>query len=241
MLPTEKTKKNLSLARQVVLVYGPPKIGKSTFCSHIPGALFLSTEPGLNGLEVFSVPVSSWAEFVRAMTEIEAGDHDFRTLVIDTVDNLYGLCERVVCDELGISSPDDLDYGKGWKKVNSRFSMVLSKMATMQIRKTGGTYGLVLVSHSVVRTIKGRTGNIDRTVPSIPKSTGMIVEAMADLVLYLDTADDGTNARYIRTKPTAAYMAGDRTGLLPESIPFTGTSADWISIESYLTQPKQEN
>jgi len=53
MLPTKKTPPKQDLAGLTVLVYGPSKIGKSTWCSQADGALFLATEPGLNALEVY--------------------------------------------------------------------------------------------------------------------------------------------------------------------------------------------
>ena len=53
MLPTQKTKPKASLFDLTALVYGPSKIGKSTWCSNAEKALFLATEPGLNALEVF--------------------------------------------------------------------------------------------------------------------------------------------------------------------------------------------
>jgi alpha-galactosidase len=65
LLPTAKTPPKPNLADLTVLVYGPTKIGKSTWCSHADGALFLSTEPGLNSLEVFQTPIANWDELQR--------------------------------------------------------------------------------------------------------------------------------------------------------------------------------
>jgi hypothetical protein len=45
-----------------VMVYGQTKIGKTTLCSQAEGALFLATEPGLNALDVFQVPILTWTE-----------------------------------------------------------------------------------------------------------------------------------------------------------------------------------
>ena len=60
MLPTTKTPPRNALADLTVLVYGPTKIGKTTWCSHADGALFLATEAGLNNLETFQAPISTW-------------------------------------------------------------------------------------------------------------------------------------------------------------------------------------
>ena len=57
LLPTTKTAPKNSLTDLTVLVYGQTKIGKTTLCSQAEGALFLATEPGLNALDVFQVPI----------------------------------------------------------------------------------------------------------------------------------------------------------------------------------------
>lgn len=88
LLPTTKTPPKPNLADLTVLTYGPTKIGKSTWCSHAEGALFLSTEPGLNSLEVFQIPVRSWDELLAACGEIAEGNHQFKTVILDTVDNV---------------------------------------------------------------------------------------------------------------------------------------------------------
>jgi len=97
MLPKSKTKPKAHLNDLTALVYGPSKIGKSTWCSHAENALFLATEPGLNALEVFEAPITCWDDLLQACAEIAEGKHDFKTIVIDTVDNAYRMCADYVC------------------------------------------------------------------------------------------------------------------------------------------------
>ena len=66
ILPTTKTQPKPSLADLTVLVYGQTKIGKSTLCSNAEGALFLATEPGLNALDVYQVPIQTWEDLLNA-------------------------------------------------------------------------------------------------------------------------------------------------------------------------------
>ena len=61
--PTAKTPPKCSLSDVSILLYGPSKIGKSTFASQAPDAIFLATEPGLNALEVYQQPIRNWGEF----------------------------------------------------------------------------------------------------------------------------------------------------------------------------------
>lgn len=217
MLPTTKTPPRSALADLTVLVYGPTKIGKSTWCSHSDSALFLATEAGLNNLEVFQTPVRTWEELLAACAEIGKGEHAFKTIVLDTVDNAFRMCSDYVCTKFKVDHESDLSYGKGYALVNNEFHRVLNKLALLP-------YGLFLVSHSVEREFDTRTGKVMRIVPTLPDKARRIVLGMVDMILFCDletsSGEDGKPAvrRVMRTKPSAAYEAGDRTGRLPETI-----------------------
>lgn len=217
LLPTQKTPPKPNLADLTVLVYGATKIGKSTWCSHADSAIFLSTEPGLNSLEVFQVPIRSWDELLAACGEIAEGKHEFKTVILDTVDNAYRMCAEHVCRKFKIEHESDLGYGKGFTLVNNEFQRVLNKLAFMPC-------GLYLISHSQEVEIETRTGKYNKTVPTLPEKARKIVLGLVDMVLYCDietaTGPDGKMAarRVMRTKPSLNYEAGDRTGRLPEII-----------------------
>jgi hypothetical protein len=217
MLPTTKTPPKNSLADLTVLVYGPTKIGKTTWCSHADGALFLATEAGLNNLEAFQVAISTWEQLLAACAEIGAGNHVFKTIVLDTVDNAYRMCADYVCAKHKVEHESDLAYGKGYALITNEFYRVLNKLALLP-------YGLFLISHAQEREFETRTGKVMRVVPTLPDKARKVVLGMADMVLFCDLdvtpGPDGkqTVRRVMRTKPSAAYEAGDRTGRLPETI-----------------------
>lgn len=217
LLPTQKTPPKPDLADLTVLVYGATKIGKSTWCSHADNAIFLSTEPGLNSLEVFQVPVRSWDELLTACGEIAEGNHQFKTVILDTVDNAYRMCAEHVCRKFKVEHESDLGYGKGFALINNEFQRVLNKLAFMP-------YGLYLISHSQETEIETRTGKYNKTVPTLPEKARKIVLGLVDMILYCDIetaagADGKMIARRVmRTKPSLYYEAGDRTGRLPEVI-----------------------
>ena len=217
MLPTKKTAPKVSLSDLTVLIYGRSKIGKSTWCSHAEGALFLATEPGLNALGVYQVPVDSWEKLLAAGSEIVAGNHPFKTVIVDTVDNAYRLCCEYVCKKFDIQHESDLGYGKGWALINNEFHRVLTRFAFLP-------YGLFLVSHAQEKDVETRTGKHTRIVPTLPDKARKIVLGLVDLILFCDleiTQEPDrkpTCRRVIRTKPSPNYDAGDRTGRLPETI-----------------------
>ena len=235
VLPTKTTPKKQNLADLTVLAYGRSKIGKTTMCSQADGALFLATEPGLNALDVFQVPIQSWDQLLAACSEIAEGKHSFKTIVIDTIDNAYRMCAEHVCAKFKIEHESDLGYGKGWALINNEFHRVLTKLAFLP-------YGLFLVSHSVEREIETRTGKYTRIVPTLPDKARKIVLGMVDLILYCDleavTDEEGKTSyrRVMRTKPSPHYEAGDRTGRLPETI-----DLDFATFTEAFNRPAAKN
>jgi hypothetical protein len=215
MLPNQKTPAKEGPDEVSALLFGRSKIGKSEFCSQAPGALFLATEPGLNHLEVYQVPVRSWEELISACREIAEGKHTFRTIVIDTIDNAYRFCVDHVLRKLSIDHESEAAYGKAYALINSEFHRVLTRLAHLP-------YGLFLISHSQEREVETRTGKLTRIVPTLPERARQVVLALVDLILFADIENtvgaDGKRIvrRVLRTKPTPHYEAGDRTGRLPD-------------------------
>lgn len=213
MLPKEKTAPKKNLGDFVFLLYGPPKIGKSTLASKFDKPLFLATEAGLNSLESYQVPVATWEDFLQACTAIAKGGHDFKTIVIDTVDNLYKACSEHVKKKNNIQHESDLDWGKGWQLVADEFTRAITKLSLLP-------YGLVMISHAEYVEIKTRTATITKAVPTLPKGARKAALNMADVILYAESVvtDDG-EVRIMRTKPSENWEAGDRTGRLPATLP----------------------
>lgn len=214
-LPTEKNKPGQKFT---ALVYGPPKIGKSTFCSGADDSIFVSTEPGLNFLPVVEQPCATWEQCLSAFGDIAKGGHNFGTVVIDTIDNLAKMCSVKVLADFGVSHESDLPYGKGWAAVTAEMMRVLAKVSMLP-------YNLILISHAKEKEITPR-GRQSYTViaPSLPNAMKDQIMALVDCILYVDFEQiegDSTSQprRVIRTASTDMYEAGDRTGRLAPTMP----------------------
>lgn len=216
-LPTSMTLPVDDLSGLLLLLYGGTKIGKSTWASESDNPLFLATEPGLNHLKRFEVTIDSWETLLKACALLAQGQHPYKTVIIDTVDNAYLMCQKWVMDTNRIS---DLgaDNNRGYSLVNNEFRRVINRLAQLP-------YGLFLISHAQDVEIKTRTGKYTKTVPTLPGKSRQMVLGLVDVVLFADleviTSEDGppVERRVVRTKPSAAYEAGDRTGKLPDSLP----------------------
>jgi len=226
-LPTEKSQPKPNLEDYTVLLYGSPKIGKTTFCSQMNNPLFLATEAGTNALSVFEVPISSWEDFIEVVKLVitglkneKAGGEKFpyRTLVIDTIDNLIKFCTEYVLKQNEITHEGDLPFGKGYTLVKEELRKAIVRLSLLPI-------GLVVISHEKIEEIKTRTSVINKAVPTMPKSHREIILGMADIILYAHSIQRHTDkgieeVRVLRTKGTENWEAGDRTGKLPATLEF---------------------
>ena len=214
LLPNERQKADLSLDKQVILLYGRAKIGKSTLCSKFPDAVFLATEAGLNKLEVYQVLINTWEKFLQACGEVAEGNHKFKTVVIDTVDNLVILCSDYVCRMNNINHPADLPHGKGWSFVTTELTRAITKLSLLN-------YGLIMTSHCDMVEVETKTKKYNRWTIAVSGKNRNLFLNMADMVLFIDSEmdKDGLERRLIRTKPSLYWEAGDRNNVLPETVP----------------------
>ena len=217
MLPTTPTPPKQNVTDYSVLLYGASKSGKTTTAAQAEGALFLATEPGLNALQAYQVPITSWEDFLAACSDLAQGQHPFKTVVVDTIDLAYRFCSEHMLKKYSVEHESDLGYGKGYALVNNEFHRVLTKLAHLP-------YGLVLISHAQEIEVETRTGKYMKTVPTLPDKARKMVLGLVDIILYCDievtrdAAGHPNARRVLRTKPAQHYEAGDRTGRLPEVI-----------------------
>jgi hypothetical protein len=221
-LPTEDSVPTRDIREKVVLIYGQRKIGKTTFCSQAEGALFLATEPGQSHLKLRRIPITSWSEFLQACALIREGNHPYKTIVIDTIDNLYKFCRDAVLRKNNLQHESDQSFGRGYDLVNGAFHATLTGLSLLP-------YGLMMISHSQEKEVKTRSGKEIKIAPTLPNSAQKIVNGMADYILYAEVEeskdDDGaiTSFRHVlHTKPTTLYEAGMRLEPgqeFPETLP----------------------
>ncbi len=239
MLPKAKSKPTADLSSKTVLLYGLQKIGKSSLASQFPDALFFECEPGLNELEVYKVKTYTWEAFLEACKLVSSGEHSFRTIVIDTVDNAFRYCTEFVNTRNNVKYEGDLPHGKGWSLVKSEWHRVLTRLASLP-------YGLVLISHAQDKRIETRTGEYVKTQPSLPDRARSVVLGLVDMILYCDTSlskdAQGRQViqRVIRTKPHPTYEAGDRTNRLPEVLPLSFTAFESAFYGNGTNQEDQQ-
>jgi len=120
-LPSKLSKPVADLSLYSILLYGGVKIGKTTLAAEFEEPLMLMFEPGAKALAVRQMTIHSWPEYLAILDALEASPDRFRTVVLDTVDIAFVLCQQYVCAHLAIEHPTDLEYGKGWSALRNEF------------------------------------------------------------------------------------------------------------------------
>ena len=201
-LPKERSKASKNLEDYTILLYGPKKIGKTTFASMFSDAFFLMCEPGSKALEIYQRPVRKWADF-KAYVDLLAADKRFKNVVVDTADLCYLYCERYTCSRLGVEDLADAVYGKGWRSCKIEFIQAINKL-----QHSGK--GVIFLSHSAEKEVELADGSeIVRVTSTMSKQAAEILEATVDIwVHYRYTAAGG---REFVVRGTQKIDAGTRT------------------------------
>jgi hypothetical protein len=209
-----------------VFFYGEPKSGKTTIATKFPRHLLLAFEKGYNAIPgAMAQPVNSWGEFRKILRQLKepAVKEKFETIIIDTADIAYDLCEKYICSNakrpdgsFGVDSVADIPFGKGYTMVAKEYDECLRSIVQMD-------YGLVLISHAVDKTFKDEQDKeYNQIVPTLGNKPRNIVSRMCDIIGYSRSvqAEDGTTSTKLFMRGTPRYVAGSRFKYTPDYIDF---------------------
>ena len=216
------------------MVYGAEGVGKSTFASLAPNPVFVQTEDGLSEIDTSKFPLArTFDDVVMQLQAVRDEQHEFGTLVIDSLDWLERLVWDRVCADYGVKSIEKADggYGKGYVHALTYWRQIVSILN--DIRSKRGM-AVILIAHAAVERFEDpEHAAYDRYTPRIHKKACSHICEWVDAVLFASRrlrvdsttgkaapvgADGGE--RILRTNGSPACIAKNRFGL-PTELPLS--------------------
>ena len=207
------------LKGKFICIYGPEKVGKSTFGAKLPKPLFCNFEVGTNYLPVKPINIDKWSVFKQVLRQLEdpRGHEFYDTVVIDTVSEAYASCEKFICQQAGVQKIGDIPYGRGYSDTKTEFEGALRKITMLG-------FGLCCICHAEKKNLPGPNDTIIETVqPAMPSRAADVVNRMVDIIAYIDERfdDKGNSIKRFITRRTPSVLAGSRLPYLDAIIPFS--------------------
>ena len=212
-----KKRKAITQDPKILLIYGPPKIGKTTMLSKLNNCLILDTEQGARMVDGHIVEVDSRKALIDLIKQAQDG-HSFTHIAIDTIDKVVQWAETAVCKEHEVQSLADLAYGKGWNLAREK---VMNTIKTL----SGLCDHLIIVGHR--KMAKAIVDGNDAIEPESLEITGRLknmIMADCDAIGYVFR--DEEEKLKVTFKSNTALEAGSRSPHLRGQI----VDFDWKNI-----------
>jgi len=232
------------------MLYGVHGVGKSTWASQSESPVFIQTEDGLGQIECAKFPLAEdYAQVITAISDLYSEKHDYRTVVIDSLDWLERLIWAEVCRKRGVESIEDIGYAKGYIFALTQWREVLDGLTALRNERG---MAVILIAHCTIEKFENpETDSYDRYVPRLHKHASAMVQEWCDAVLFAaykvhtKTVDEGfgrtkargigSGERIIRTTERPAHVAKNRLNL-PDELPL-----DYQAYAQHFPQIKGEN
>lgn len=214
-----------------VVIYGGPKVGKSSFAAGIPDAIFVQTEEGLDALDVNSFPLaSSYMDVIKQLRALATEKHEYKAVVIDSLDWLEPLIWQTVVRDNGVATIEAVGggYGKGYAEAVGYWTELLRALDHL---RDNHKMTIVLIAHDEIRRMEPvDSEGYDYAALKLHKRAAAKVEEWADIIGYARTKtlirsdDTGFGKRHKRAISPSderelvvgqnpAYVSGNRYGM----------------------------
>jgi AAA domain len=232
----EKASKGVLMRPQVMVIYGPNGCGKTTLASEFENPVIVDLENGsgflskVSRIEAKDIP--DYAALKAVITEILTEAHDFKTLVIDSLESLEALLSTYICKKEAVTSIEAIPYGKGYIYMREEIEALMRLLQSVRDKRQ---MNIVLVGHAAVKVFNDPSKNVsfDRYQLRLNEKCAAVVKDLADSIYFVtyrfDTRQDkgdkkakafGTSERVIFTEWQPAYDAKSRYPV-PFEVPYT--------------------
>ena len=249
-LTLSNIKKGKELKPPRVLLYGVHGIGKSTWASTAKAPIFIQTEDGLGNIACDKFPLATCAQDVYDALSLLKGDHNYKTVVIDSLDWLEKVIFNDIVTANKAKSIDDfnvraLAYAGGRKLSLVVWGNVLSLLTRLN-QERGMT--VILLAHSMIKRFDSPlTAPYDRYQLDLYDKSAALVNQWVDVIGFTNykvhikeqdvgfnnqvTRGEGSGKRVIYLEERPAFDAKNHYGL-PFEVPLT----NWTDLARLIAE-----
>ena len=198
ILPKNERRNLNATKKKVVWIYGAPFSGKTFFANQFPDPLMLNTDGNIKFVDAPYIAIRdtvtvegrltkrhlAWEVFADAVAELEKKQNDFKTIVVDLLEDTYEACRVYICDRQGWKHESD-DSFRAWDMVTSEFLNTIKRLVDLDYEN------IILISHEDrSRDLTRKSGDkISSIRPNLREKVANKVAGMVDLVARI-VADD---------------------------------------------------
>lgn len=187
ILPKNERKVAKETPRNFV-IFGGTMHGKTYFADEFPNPLNLNTDGNADMIETPSINIRNERNtkgeitnpaselLSEAITELEAGNHTYETVVIDVIDDIVTLFEQEITEEHGVKSVSDIGWGKGHQMLE-----MMVRVFVMRLKELTMKTGMNVLYLSRLNTIE--ENDVVTYVPSLKLKWLNIVNGNSDYTI----------------------------------------------------------
>ena len=218
-----------------ILGYGVAGIGKTTFATEAPNPIVVQTEDGLGSIAVPTFGLlRSFDEVMQAIGSLYDEAHEFRTIVVDSLDWLEPLIWQHTAQQHNQPNIEAFGYGKGYLAALDGWRTILEGLNALRDERN---MAVILLAHAEIKRFDSpETEPYDRYQPKLHVRASALVQEHVDAVLFANyristlKSDTGFGKKVVRgvsggdrllhTVERPAFLAKNRFGL-PETLPLS--------------------
>ena len=191
-LPTTKVPALVQDPKNLIL-YGVPKIGKTTILSHLQDCLIIDIESGSDYIDALKVKINTLTELRELCVEINKAGKPYKFIAIDTVTSLEEFAKPVALANYK-KTPAGANYegdilmapmGSGYAYVREAVEKIIAMVASV-------TTNVILVGHvkdkSIVSSSGAEVGNMKDF--DLTGKLGRILAAKSDAIGFIYRDED---------------------------------------------------
>lgn len=224
-----------------MLVFGPPKVGKTSFGANAPNSVLIECEPdGAKYVKGRVLEVNSQAELREAWTLIKDNPKYCDTVVIDTLDRVAQWVEEDICKSLGITNI--LGSAKG-EKHGAQWGLYAEKMLAFVAAWRALKKRVIFLAHTKKAEMDGNGLVINPKTINLYGATAHRVVSIVENIghMYATQDNQGNMIRVMSFTPGQNVEAGSRHPVLNNKVITLDQENPYASFLALFAKTEKKN